>query len=76
MEPAVSLLKFEPFMLWPVLKDSELLLASSDLSHIKVKRRDITTGKMHEWMVDCSNPQAPPNLWLRDGDVIEVPEKP
>lgn len=76
MEPAVSLLKFEPFMLWPVLKDSKLLLASSDLSHIKVKRRDITTGKMHEWMVDCSNPQAPPNLWLRDGDVIEVPEKP
>ena len=75
MEPAVSLLKFEPFMLWPVLKDSKLLLASSDLSHIKVKRRDTTTGKMHEWMVDCSNPQAPPNLWLRDGDVIEVPEK-
>jgi len=75
MEPAVSLLKFEPFMLWPVLKDSKLLLASSDLSHIKVKRRDTTTGKMHEWIVDCSNPQAPPNLWLRDGDVIEVPEK-
>ena len=75
MEPAVILLKFEPFMLWPVLKDSKLLLASSDLSHIKVKRRDTTTGKMHEWMVDCSNPQAPPNLWLRDGDVIEVPEK-
>jgi uncharacterized protein len=75
MPPAVGLLKFEPFMLWPVLRDSKLLLASSDLSRITVKRRDATTAKTHEWTVDCSNPNSPPNFWLRDGDVIEVPAK-
>jgi ankyrin repeat protein len=70
------MLNDEPLMLWPVLKNSKLLLASSDLTQTKVKRRDTTTGKTQEWTVDCSNPNLPPDFWLRDGDVIEVPEKP
>jgi hypothetical protein len=74
--PIISLLKFEPFMLWPVLEHSKLLLASSDLSRITVKRREGATGKTREWTVDCSNPNSPPAFWLRDGDVIEVPGKP
>jgi ankyrin repeat protein len=82
-----------------------VLTSSSDLSRVKVTRRDVTTGKNHEWIVDCSdhqtsssqfipqppstfqmrlaelnynanNPQPSSDLWLRDGDVIEVPEKP
>ena len=85
------------------------LTSRSDLSRVKVIRRDATTGKYHEWIVDCSDHQSTPNgnlefnnngfsggivsisvasisngnnsppssdLWLRDGDVIEVPEKP
>jgi len=76
MPPAVGLLTAEPFMLWPVLENSKLLLASSDLSRVVVRRRDTATGKMHEWTVDCSDPGQPPNFWLHDGDVIEVPEKP
>jgi hypothetical protein len=72
------------------------LLSSSDLSRVKVIRRDAKTGKTREWIVDCSPPQSPSNgstffsfqltagadsqptsdLWLRDGDVIEVPQKP
>lgn len=64
-----------PFWILPVLRESNLLLTSSDLSRIKVTRRDATTGKTTEWPVDCSNPQSPPNFWLRDGDVINVPEK-
>jgi cytohesin len=71
--PEITLLKNEPFMLWPVLDNTKLLLASSDLSRVTVKRRE--GGKTHEWTVDCSNPHSPPNFWLRDGDVIEVPEK-
>ena len=77
-----------------------LLLSSSDLSRVKVTRRDPKTGKTREWVLDCS-PQTPhdqrtfraiptppgaigldnsptdsgPDLRLRDGDVIEVPEK-
>jgi len=76
LPPEISLIQFEPCMIWPVLENSKLLLASSDLSHVTVKRRDTAAGKMREWTVDCSNSQAPPNFWLRDGDVIEVPEKP
>jgi hypothetical protein len=50
-------------------------LSSSDLSHVKVTRRDPVTGKKSEWILDCSNSPSSPDLWLRDGDVIEVPEK-
>jgi ankyrin repeat protein len=76
MPPETGLLTAEPFTLWPVLENSKLLLASSDLSRVVVKRRDAATGKLHEWTVDCSDPATPPNFWLRDGDVIAVPEKP
>ena len=31
------------------------LTSSSDLSRVKVTRRDATTGKIHEWIVDCSD---------------------
>jgi cytohesin len=53
----------------------QFLLSSSDLSHVKVMRTDRATGKKQEWILDCSNPNSLPDLWLRDGDVIEVPEK-
>jgi ankyrin repeat protein len=53
----------------------QLILASSDLSRVKVTRHDPKTGEKHEWILDCSNSQSP-DLWLHDGDVIEVPEKP
>ncbi len=81
-----------------------LLLASSDLSRVKVTRRDPRSGQSRKWILDCSPPSssanaasplsyqwyagsvnlnlggnsAPPSssLWLRNGDVIEVPEKP
>jgi cytohesin len=53
----------------------QFLLSSSDLSHVKVMRTDRATGKKFEWILNCSNPNSLPDLWLRDGDVIEVPEK-
>jgi ankyrin repeat protein len=54
------------------------LTSSSDLSRVKVTRRDPKTGKTEEWILDCSNRNNPgtPDLWLRGGDVIEVPGKP
>jgi len=70
----VTLITDEPFMLWPVLNESKTLLASSDLSRVKIKRKD-AAGKVHEWTVDCSDSNSPPNFWLRDGDEISVPEK-
>jgi hypothetical protein len=46
----------------------QLLLASSDLGHVKVTRQG------HSWVLDCSGDA--PYFWLQNGDVIEVPEKP
>jgi hypothetical protein len=51
----------------------ELLLTSSDLSHVKVSRHDSKIFKASQWILDCSG--KPPDLVIRDGDVIEVPEK-
>lgn len=63
------------FWLKPALRQSNLLLASSDLSRVKVTRSDKATGQKREWVLDCSDPKPAPAFWLRDGDVIEVPEK-
>jgi ankyrin repeat protein len=68
--------QFAPFMIRPALNDSNLLLASSDLSHIKLIRTDPATGQKRELMVDCSSSAPAPSVWLRDGDLIEVPDKP
>ena len=65
-----------PFWLRPVLLQSKLVLISSDLSKVKVTRRDPATGQTREWVVDCSKGgDSAPDLWLQDGDRIEVPEK-
>ena len=64
------------FWIRPALLRSDLVLASSELSAVKVKRQDPVSGKKHEWTVDCRPNQPAPDLWLRDGDVIEVPERP
>jgi ankyrin repeat protein len=69
-----------PYWLGPVLLKSELVLTSSDLAHVQVTRQDPKSGKIREWMVDCTgisqNHFNDPDLWLRDGDVITVPERP
>jgi len=64
------------FTLLPVLQSSGLLRASSDLSRVAVKRRDATTGQLYELVFDCSGPAQAPDFWLREGDAIEVPDKP
>jgi ankyrin repeat protein len=64
------------FSLLPFLQSSGLLRASSDLSRVKVRRLDPATGQNLEWLFDCATPNAVPTFWLRDGDAVEVPEKP
>ena len=65
-----------------------VLTSSSDLARVKVIRPGLKTGMANQWILDCSHLSrtttgglfAPnggaPDLILRDGDVIEVPEKP
>jgi hypothetical protein len=52
-----------------------LLRSSSDLSRIKIKRTDPITKQPVEFVTD-SRAAWPDDVWLRDGDVIEVPDKP
>jgi hypothetical protein len=63
------------FWLKQVLQGSGLLLTSSDLSRVKVKRTDAASGKTQDWTFDLAKVSAPNDLWLRDGDEIEVPER-
>ncbi len=62
------------FMLRSVLDNSKLLRVSSDLAHVKVTRHDPISGKTQEWTIDCTSP-SDSDLWLRDGDIIDVPDK-
>ena len=64
-----------PFWLKAVLLQSQLVLTSSDLRHVKVTCRDPASGQEREWVVDCSEASPAPDFWLRDGDKIEVPER-
>ncbi len=51
------------------------LFSTSDLSRVRVTRVNAVSGQRKEWLLDCSGGNNP-DLWLRDGDVIEVPDKP
>ncbi|HVR34542.1 MAG TPA: ankyrin repeat domain-containing protein [Methylomirabilota bacterium] len=65
------------FRLRPVVKHTGLLKTSSDLSQVKVTRTDPETGEKKQVVFDLTEEVAWHNdLWLRDGDVIEVPDKP
>jgi ankyrin repeat protein len=63
------------FMIRAVLDYSKLIRFSSDLSRVKVTRHASAKGKPQEWILDCSDPSHVPDFWVRDGDVIEIPEK-
>jgi ankyrin repeat protein len=65
----------DSFRLVNVLQRSGLLLTSSDLARVRVRRRDPVTGQRQEWIIDETSRNAETDFWLRDRDVIEVPEK-
>ncbi|MBX3747177.1 MAG: ankyrin repeat domain-containing protein [Verrucomicrobiae bacterium] len=55
-----------------VLRDSERLRASSDLTRVRVTRG----GTGQAWTLDVQNDDAAKRFWLLDDDRIEVPAKP
>jgi hypothetical protein len=63
------------FWLKPVLRESGLLLASSDLSRVTVIRGNPAAGAVHKWVIDCSEGKPAPDFWLMNGDRVEVPER-
>lgn len=64
------------YCLVPTLKRSGLLRTSSDLTHVKVTRHNSLIKESWEMTFDCSGATTLTSLWLRDGDVIDVPDKP
>jgi ankyrin repeat protein len=68
----------EGFLSWALAKTEarSVLRSSSDLSRVKVTRKTGKSAKPAVFTVDVSDsPQRNDDLWLQDGDVIEVPEK-
>ncbi len=62
------------YMVRAVLDQSKLIRFSSDLANVKITRRDAKSNQEQTWTLDCSDFGKSPDLWLRDGDVIEVPD--
>jgi ankyrin repeat protein len=64
------------FRLKDVVNRANVLLASSDTTRVKVKRANPATGQTDEMIFNLEKTDPNTDLWLRDGDVIEIPEKP
>ncbi len=69
------------FRLDTILHISRVLRASSDTTRIKVKRLNPSSNKIQEMIFNLAD-NYPNNsywegndLWLRDGDIIEIPER-
>jgi ankyrin repeat protein len=63
------------FRLNEVLREANVLRTSSDINRVKVKRVDPATKQTQEMLFNLEQSDPKTDLWLRDGDVIEVPEK-
>ena len=55
-----------------VVRGANVIRSSSDLTLVKVIR---SSGERWEKVFDLTKSDKTSDLWLRDGDVIEVPEK-
>lgn len=63
------------FWLDNVVHSANVILASSDLTRVKVKRVERGSGKMKEMVFNLEKMEPNSDLWLEDGDVIEIPER-
>jgi ankyrin repeat protein len=66
------------FRLRSVMLQANVLRVSSDLSRVKVRRTDPKTKQVQELLFDLATTPAnndPSDLWLQDGDIIDVPER-
>ena len=67
--------QFSMFWLNSTVRNANVLRASSDMSRVKVHRVDPATKQRQEVVLNLEKADPRNDLWLRDGDVIEVPEK-
>jgi hypothetical protein len=58
-----------------VVRAANVIRSSSDLTHVKVKRSTGAPPAEQELVFDFKATDKANDLWLRDGDVIEIPDK-
>ena len=75
LTPPKGPLKIGSFRLKDVLYNSNLLLTSSDLTRVKVTRIDPASETKKEMILNLEQTDTQADLWLRDGDIIDVPER-
>jgi ankyrin repeat protein len=75
-KPADPEIELNQFRLNDVVRGANVIRSSSDLTRVKVKRADPVTRERRELNFDLTKVTRRDDLWLRDGDVIEIPEKP
>jgi len=63
------------FDLDEVVHQANVLLISSDLTRVKVTRHEAEAGGQPLVMEFNLETQPPPDVWLVDGDIIEIPER-
>ena len=64
------------FWLSSAVRSANTLRASSDLLRVRVLRVDPVTKQPQEIILNAEKADPRTDLWLRDGDMIEVPDKP
>ena len=73
--PSASEKQIRFFTLNDVVRNANVILASSDLTRVKVRRTDPASGNKTEMTFNLEKTDPETDLWLKDGDVIELPEK-
>jgi hypothetical protein len=63
------------FWLGSTVRNANVLRASSDLRRVKVRRVDPASKQPREIILNLERADPRIDLWLRDGDQIEVPER-
>ena len=63
------------FDLTTVVHQANVLMISSDLSRVKVTRRESEAGGQPHVLELNLDAQPPPKVTLQDGDIIEIPER-
>jgi ankyrin repeat protein len=58
-----------------VVRSANVIRSSSDLARVKVKRSSGAPAERQELLFDLARTDKANDLWLRDGDVIEIPDK-
>ena len=74
--PRYGVMQFEGCWLSDLIRRSGLLLNSSDITQVHVTRPEKGAYPKQEFVYNIEETEIPDDLWLEDGDIVTVPDKP